>query len=164
MTGGVLIVGCGRWSMGDDQAGLLVAQRLRRRPPGNIEVIASETADALLAHPGLSECRLLVVVDAAPADRRHLPGTFARLDYLTEGSRLLGGSPGNSHTLGIDAALKLGQTLELLPPRVWVYVLFGERFERSFALSPRVSAGVKKLARHLVREVSALPEQVPCTN
>ncbi len=164
MTGGVLIVGCGRWSMGDDQAGLLVAQRLQRRPPGDVEVIASECADAMLAHPGLSDCRLLVVVDAAPADADHPAGTFAQLDYATDGRRLSGGSQGNSHTLGIDAALQLGRTLGLLPPRVWVYVLFGAQFERTFSVSPRVRAGVRKLARHIVRNLGAFSERVPCTN
>lgn len=164
MTGGVLIVGCGRWSMGDDQAGLLVARRLQRRPRGDVDVIASESTDALLAHPGLCDCRLLVVVDAALADTDHPPGTFARLDYTADSRRLSGGWRGNSHTLGVDTTLELGQTLGLLPPRVWVYVLFGERFDRSFALSPHVRAGVAKLARNIVREVNAPPEQVPCTN
>ena len=84
----VRIVGCGRWSMGDDRVGLVVADRLADRNIPNTDVTRTETPGSELATETSDDLGLLVLIDATPADRDHPAGTFEWIDYIENSNAL----------------------------------------------------------------------------
>ena len=111
MSARVRIVGCGRQLMGDDQAGLLVADRLRDSDLLHTTVVCDEAPGSELA-VGLDEAvELLIVVDAAPADATHAPGSFVRIDYRAHPERLINSARGDTHSLSVAHGLELAGAL-----------------------------------------------------
>ena len=163
----VRIVGCGRWSMGDDQAGLVVADRLREKDLPRTVVVRDEAPGSELATELTPDIGLLIIVDAAPADERHPPGSSARLDYRRQPDLLLPKARGSTHALSVDAGLELAEALGLLPKDVWVYAIFGKHFERHLGLSPAAEAGIAPLVARIERDVRqwlvARPSAKPTT-
>ncbi len=153
VTAAVRIVGCGRWSMGDDQAGLVVADRLLEKDLPRTVVVRDEAPGSELA-TGLSpDIGLLIIVDAAPADEKHPPGSSAHFDYRKQPDLLLPKACGSTHALSVDMGLELAETLGLLPKDVWIYAIFGKRFERGLGLSPATEAGIAPLVARIERDV-----------
>jgi len=149
----VQIVGCGRWSMGDDQAGLVIADRLRRRKIPNAAIVGSEAPGTELP-AGLSEAvRLLVIIDAAVADERHLPGTFECIRYGGQPEVIASRSRGDTHSLSVDTGLRLAAALELLPKDTWIYAIFGTNFDRCLDLGPEIDAGIEPVTQRIERDV-----------
>lgn len=163
MNGIVRIVGCGRWSMSDDRAGLLVAERLQGAALPDTVVRCTEDPLLELANDELLGVQLLVVVDAAPAAADHPPGTFAsfRLDAFTLRSTASGM---DTHSLDVGASLLLAGSLGLLPDDVRLYVVFGAGFDRGWEASPPVSAAVPYMARRIEQDVREWLGLMPCTN
>ena len=151
----IRIVGCGRWSMGDDQAGLVVAQRLAGTLGSEIDVIAGEDPIDLLTDPDVATADLLIIVDAAAGDDAHPAGTLARVtcDADTVASKL--GRGLDTHSLGVGEALALAASLQNLPGEIWIYAIFGKCFERSGQLSPVVARAVDELAARITRDLLA---------
>jgi len=149
----VRIVGCGRWSMGDDQAGLAVADRLRHRAIPNVAVVGSEAPGTELP-AGLGEAvELLVLIDAAVADERHPPGTSERIRDRGQLKLAATGPHRNTHSLNVDTGLRLAAALGTLPKDTWIYAIFGSNFDRCLELSPEVEAGIEPLTRRIEHEV-----------
>ena len=149
----VRILGCGRWSMGDDQAGLVVADRLLER---NIphSVIARDEAPGSEIAGGLSKgVRLLLIVDAARADEQHPPGTAEWIDYRAHPDMLIARASGDTHSISVNTGLQLAETLGLLPDEVWVYAIFGTHFHRRMGMSPATEAGISPLVQRIERDV-----------
>lgn len=149
----VRIVGCGRWSMGDDQAGLVVASCLTELGLPDTLVVGDETPGCGLVPEQADGTELLVLVDAAPADDAHPAGSFARIDYRKYAELLAEGTKGCTHTLGVSAGLRLAGELGVLPGHVWIYVLFGTRFERHLELSAAVREGVEPVVERIELDV-----------
>ena len=160
----VRVVGCGRWSMGDDRAGLIVAERLRESCAGRASIVASEDPVDALTDPAVAATDLLIVIDASPASPNHPPGAFQRIDYRTMRERIGKGLRSDTHSLSVGTALELAEALGLLPPRVWIYVIFGMDFERELELSQRVAAGADELAEQIERDLRKLTAACPCTS
>jgi len=149
------IIGCGRWSMGNDQAGLLVARRLHERGLPDAVIDLSEQPAIDLAAESHAEAELLIVVDTARADDVHPIGTFVRFDYR-EGPRLLDAVQRlDSHSLGVAAGLELAERLGMLPPQVWIYVLFCGAFERRLTLDAALDECVAAVAAAIERDLVA---------
>jgi len=162
VTRAVRIVGCGRWAMSDDQAGLLVAESLRRARIADVAVILDEVPGAGMVDESLGEVELLVIVDAGRADERHPAGRFERIEYRPGllGSPLV--SELDTHGLGVAAGLDLAATLGLLPPRVWIYVIFGTSFRRGMECSAAVEAALPDLAQCIERDLAGWVEARSC--
>ena len=153
MSARVRIVGCGRQLMGDDQAGLGVAQYLRGLHLPDTIVVCDESPGSELAVGLEGAVGLLIVVDAAPAGAAHKPGSFVRLDYRAHPEKFISSARGDTHSLSVAQGLKLAETLGLLPESVWVYALFGVRFERTDELTGAVGAAIEVLAERVAQDV-----------
>jgi len=160
----VHIVGCGRWSMSDDRAGLIIAERLQNACADLGAIVASEDPVDALTDPAIAQTDLLIVVDASPATDSHPIGTFQRIDYRARREAIGKNRRGDTHTLSVETALELAEALGLLPPRVWIYVIFGTDFERGLALSDRVAAGVDGLVKRIEHDLRELTAACPCTS
>ena len=154
MSARVRIVGCGRQLMGDDQAGLGVAQYLRGLHLPDTIVVCDESPGSELAVGLEAAVGLLIVVDAAPADATHAPGSFVRIDYRAYPERLISSARGDTHSLSVAHGLQLAGALGLLPEYVWVYALFGSCFERSSELTCAVSGGLEVLTERIAQDVN----------
>jgi len=163
-SGCVRIVGCGRWTMGDDQAGLRVARRLLDRNMAQVEFCLDEDPLNALVAQDCSASGLLIVVDAARADDRHPAGTFRRLNYARERWSLELISPLDTHQVSVAAGLELADRLHWLPREVWVYVLFGETFQRGVDISPALEDGIAELASRIEADIVEWRGQRPCTS
>ncbi len=160
MSDSIRIVGCGRWSMGDDQAGLALAQLLTDREIEHCSVTLDESPGSGLACECLDPIDLLIVIDAAHADAEHHAGSMLRIDYHRH-RELLGDtgwcenpfSHPSTHDLGVRAGLELADGLGILPARVWLYVIFGDQFQRSGNLGNTVTDAPPTLARQVESDV-----------
>lgn len=160
----VRIVGCGRWAMSDDQAGLIVAERLRRHPLPDTTIIQTESPLTEFVDEAGEPVELLIVIDAAQADEGHPPGTVSRLDYRERADVLIPKSRTNTHALSVDAGLELADALGLLPACVWLYVIFGEAFDRGANVSRPVAEALDRLERRIADDVGKWLESRACTN
>lgn len=155
----VLVLGCGRWMMGDDQVGLLAASQLAARNLPGARVELAENPDCALAVAG---CRLLVVIDAArPATTpavypdKLTPGQILKLD----GRELVSAGTlprlSDTHSFGVLSFLHLAAALGCLPENVWVYGLVGQVFCRADRLSTPVEAALGPLVNRIAADISA---------
>lgn len=148
----VCILGCGRWSMGDDQAGLRAAELLAARGLPGCLVRVSESPGTDLPDGSFATFDMLILIDAAPASPTHPAGTVHVFEYPRDAERLPARRGTDSHSFGVAAGLRLAQALGVLPGRVRIYVLFGEAFERSLEMSREVELGIKKLAEQVAKD------------
>ena len=162
--GSILIVGCGRWSMGDDQAGLLAASRIRERDLPNTVVITSEDPVADLAAEDLRDLDVLIVVDAARADEQHPAGSFLRMDYQDRPRFLIPRTGIDTHSISVAAALELAASLMRLPSNVWIYMVFGGGFDRRMVLEAVPAAAISSLADRIENDVNEWRRSALCTN
>ncbi|MCG3132861.1 MAG: Hydrogenase 2 maturation protease [Phycisphaerae bacterium] len=150
--GRTVVLGCGRWSMGDDQAGLRVAERLRGMLPPDVRVMADENPGVALLST-VDPRDHLIIIDAAPADDAHPAGTYT----VVTPNRLIetAAEGGSTHQVGVRVGLTILAALGTLPRRVSIFALFGRSFRRSLQMSPEVAAAVEAVAERVVQEVSA---------
>ncbi len=160
--GDVLIVGCGRRQRRDDQLGLRVAALLADDPPRGAVVLQSE-APGIDLLTGLSDQRLLVIVDAAHGAGEAGPGSWRRSTWQREsgarGGSWIGEWPGaardSSHLLGVADALRVGAALGTLPPEVWVYAIAGADFGYGDELTAASRGAVLAVAHAIVADLGA---------
>jgi hydrogenase maturation protease len=150
--------------MGDDQAGLMVAERLHRKNLPDTTVALEEAPGAGLADETLGETELLLVIDAARADCRHPAGSFLRINYGQHPRSVSAVSGVDTHTLGVAAGLELADALGLLPTHVWIYVIFGDLFDRCMTVSGAVEAAIPRLVRRIERDATQWIEARSCTS
>ena len=145
------IIGCGNANRGDDAAGVVVAQRLRRKVgamdlPG-VRVFDAGTGgmDVMFQARG---SRSLIVVDASASGSR--PGSIFEVpgDEIESAPR-----PGQGlHAFRWDNALYAGRLIfkEQFPRDVTVYLIEGERFTLGAELSAPVEAAVDRVVELIV--------------
>ncbi|MBU0717362.1 MAG: hydrogenase maturation protease [Planctomycetes bacterium] len=153
MPGSVRIVGCGRSSLGDDRAGLVVAERLLGLGMPDTVVTGDEVPGAAFMMEQDKDVGLLIVVDAAPADDSRPAGSFARIDYRQHPDMLGARSQGSTHTLDVEVGLRLADSLGALPGQVWIYVIFGTQFDRGLELTPAVENGIAPFVERIAADV-----------
>ncbi|MCC7291968.1 MAG: hydrogenase maturation protease [Phycisphaerales bacterium] len=151
-TGRCVILGCGRWSMGDDQAGLRVGERLRERARGRAEVLCDESPGLALAQLEGSRIGTLLVIDAAPADAAHPAGTFTVLCGDPR-QRLIGRSRPSTHEIDVANGLDLMAAWDGVPPRIRLYVIFAAQFARSLSMSPEVASCVDEVVERVLQDL-----------
>ncbi len=152
--GRVCIIGCGRWMHCDDQIGLRIARRLAEVQLPNTRVVATESPSVDVAAYLDNGEALLVLVDGARADPGHPSGSWQRIDYRREPHRVESRTvPLDTHTLSVDAALVLAETLGLLPPEVWIYAAMVEDVEQGESMSPAIQEMIEPLARQITDDI-----------
>jgi hydrogenase maturation protease len=149
--------------MGDDQAGLVTAERLAGLRLPQTTVALDESPGSGLAELMEGGEKLLIVIDAARADARHPEGSFMRIDGAAFPRRLRTMALCGTHALSVDAGLELARALGVLPAHVWIYVIFGRTFDRRLRMRDAVAAAVPRLAERVENDVRVFLG-VTCTN
>lgn len=144
------IVGCGNRHRGDDQAGILVVERLRKL--GFEAEVHTGDALALIERWRSNDDVILVdaVVTGAP------PGTVHVWDSNLAGSGLpnvAGAAAVSSHGFDIAKAIELGRALGKFPTRLRVYGIQGQQFERTVEISPAVLTAIDSVVQRIRAEV-----------
>ena len=144
-----VVLGVGNALRGDDAVGIAVAQRLRGRVPGDVDVVECEQEPSRLLD-AWGGADLALVVDACASGET--PGTVHRFDVSDQSlpARVFRSS---THAFGVGEAVELARALDRLPCRVVVYGVEGGQFTPGAGLSPAVEAAVERLADEVVREL-----------
>jgi hydrogenase maturation protease len=148
---GVLIIGVGNRSRGDDAAGLIVARLVRDRLRGNsgVSVIDCEGDTAALVDLW-AQASTVIVADAVRSGAE--PGRVHRIDArarpLPPTLRRT-----STHAFGIGDAIELARTLGRLPPRLIFYGVESAAFALGTPPSPAVTAAAASVARRIVRAI-----------
>jgi hydrogenase maturation protease len=147
----VRVIGMGRLDRGDDAVGRRAARMLRQRLPAEIAVVEcpGEMYDLIEAWEG---AEAVVIIDAVSSGAP--PGTLYRLDARRD--PLPPDRATSTHGFGLAAAIELGRTLELLPPRVIVYGVEGAEFGPGTELSTSVVAALEWVAALVATEAVTL--------
>jgi hydrogenase maturation protease len=145
----VLLIGIGNAYRHDDDAGLLVAGRLKELALSSYEV-HEQVGEGTALMELWKDADRVVVVDAvqsgAPA------GTIHRFDAN------LHPLPApifrdSTHAFGLVEAVELSRALNQLPGNLVIYGIEGQNFEAGTGLSPAVLAAVNDLVGKLQQEV-----------
>lgn len=148
------IVGCGHPDAGDDAVGLLLADQLRARWGGTIEIRQARGGARLL--DGCDQVEGLILVDAALATDGFPPGAW-RLFRFPEDRGCLAALPrAGTHVLGVVPALDLALALNRLPAQVRLFVVAGSEFALGKGLSPAVRESLPQALAALEAEVRRL--------
>jgi hydrogenase maturation protease len=145
----IRVVGVGS-PQGDDAVGWEVVWKVQeeREWEAGIEFRSVEGGQRLL---DLLDGRgTLIVVDAmmGPA-----AGAIERLEWPAP--RLERLRPGTTHDLRPGEAIQLADAVGLLPPRVVIWAIAGERFDPVSALSSAVATAVPELVKRIIAELIA---------
>ena len=152
----VVVVGVGNAVRGDDAAGLVVAERVRRRAADGVDVVECEQEPTRLLD-AWAGADLALVVDASLSGAE--PGTIRRFDAIAEHvpARTFRSS---THAFGIGDAVELGRALGRLPERVVVFGIEGADFALGSGLSAPVASAVDEVAEAVLGEL----EEAACTS
>ncbi|MGE0387317.1 MAG: hydrogenase maturation protease [Gammaproteobacteria bacterium] len=150
----IAVIGVGS-PCGDDQAGWLVVEALRRAAAAHDPHLAGVELKAL-DRPGpdllnaMTGARAAIVIDAVLGAS---PGTVLR---LSAGRLAAGSRPASTHAGGVADALALGACLGVLPPRLVLLGVGGERFAPGTGPGAAVRDGAVQAARAVLDELRAL--------
>lgn len=147
---GVLIIGVGNRSRGDDAAGLIAAARAREHLAGapGISVVELD-GDAKSAIDLIDQHATVILADAVRFGGE--PGRIYRIDASGRPlpARLRRTS---SHGFGIAHTIELARVLGRLPPRVVVYGIEAACFDLGTSPSPMVTSAALTVADRIARE------------
>lgn len=147
MSPAMKVIGIGSHH-GDDRAGWVVAERLRRRASLPAQVVALRDAASVLDH--LDGCDRLIVVDACVSG--DTPGTVRRLEWPDATFRGRGGM--STHGLALSDVLQLAERLARLPREVVLFVVEGERYSPGDPANGATWAGIDRLEALVAAELS----------
>jgi len=141
----MLIVGCGNRQRGDDAAGILVAERLRRVGIA-AEVSSGEASELMEAWSGADD---VIVIDAVVA------GSPAGAVHVWDGHHppAFASARRSTHGFGVAQAIELARALDRLPARLRVYGIEGKNFEIGGAVSAEVEHAVEEVVRRIAAEL-----------
>lgn len=148
----VVVIGVGNAHRADDAVGLVAAARLEGVLPADVPVHAlrGEISALMDAWSGAAAAVLIDAVQSGAA-----PGTVQRLD-VSAAPLPTGLATASTHGLSLPQAIELARTLEVLPPRVIVFGVEGQRFVHGRGLSAAVEAAVGTLVTAVHAEVERL--------
>jgi hydrogenase maturation protease len=143
----MLVIGCGNLDRGDDGAGVMVAERLRKLG-FDARILTGEALNLIEAWSGADD---VVVVDAVESDT--LLGKVWVWDGRTE--KIQRGLPISTHGFGVAEAIKLARILGCLPKRLRVFGIEGRRFDVGSEISPEVVSATEEVAKRIAGENSS---------
>jgi hydrogenase maturation protease len=146
------MVACiGNTFRGDDGAGHRVADLLSGE--AGAEVIRLQTLTELLDHL-TGDIDLLVIVDAM--EKFSGGGTIHRLDSTDKLSKTAAWR--STHTMTLPEIIGLADSLRMLPARILVYGIEGERFEQGSGLSESVEKACISVASEIKKMLRSSEE------
>lgn len=151
-----VVVGIGSRFRRDDAAGLYVADWLRDRLPGGVELLAIE-GDATTLLDVFDSSELVILIDSVAAAAA--PGLIYRFDATDQpvpGS-VFGAS---THAFGVGEAIELARALGRLRCRVLVYGVSGQDFSVGEGLSASVADAVHEIAMEVLRDLAQAGPEV----
>lgn len=150
----LVILGCGRWSMTDDQAGLLAAQRVARHAPAGVRVLVEEDPCCALGSALTVPTDALWVVDSALADEAHPAGTWkvVELHDVADSLKTRGAT---THGLNLPLALDLAAALGTLPRHVRLYLVFVKSIGRGLEVTPGVAQAVERVVQRILGDLGS---------
>lgn len=149
----MLIIGCGNRQRGDDGAGILVAERLRKLGI-DAETRSGEAADLIAAWNGADDVILVdAVVSGAPL------GTVQTWDARQFTASV--SPPASTHGLGVAEAIQLARVLNQLPARLRVYAIEARRCDPGSEISPQVQGAVEEVVQRIISELGAAHQNDP---
>ena len=143
------VIGVGQRYRGDDEVGLIVAERVRALAP-DVEVMTESTdaADLLNVLEGAEAC---VAIDAARYGGA--PGAILRID--ADEVAAMRGAATSSHGNALAEAVALGSALGALPSRFRVVAVVGSNFRLGDPMSAAVQSRIPDAVAAVLDEVSA---------
>jgi hydrogenase maturation protease len=147
----ILVIGVGNEYRSDDAVGLVVARRLKRLSLGNVTVIEASGQGTDLME-SWKEADTVIIVDAASSGAK--PGTIHRIDARVQliPRGLLRYS---THAFSVGEAVELARAMNLLPPRMVVYGIEGERFDEGTMLSRAVQGSLDAVVDLVLKQLRA---------
>ncbi len=144
------IIGCGNRHRGDDQAGIVVVERLRAL--GFEAEVHNGDALALIETWRSNEDVFLVdaVLTGAPAGTVHVWDSSLPSCALPKAA---GDAAVSSHGFDIAKAIELGRALGKFPNRLRVYGIEGQQFERGVEASAAVLEAIDLVVTRLSTEI-----------
>jgi len=142
----IRVIAMGRELRGDDAAALMLADRLRKKPIDEVEILCSggDVVELVNLFQGQDA---VIVLDAYEAGSGDPP--VMRLDANEDS---LPSAPAcSSHGLGVAEAVAMAREMRLLPATLIIIAIAGY----AFATGSPPSAGIKerlRAAEHLLRE------------
>lgn len=135
----VLVIGVGNGERGDDAAGLLVAEALRRENIGKLRVEESSGEIGGIVEL-LETSDDVIIVDAMRSGKP--AGTTVWIDPL-RGISEAESTISSTHGFGVAQAIELLKTLKKLPRRIRILAIEGQYFALGAPVSPAVQEAVK---------------------
>jgi hydrogenase maturation protease len=154
--GPIRVAGVGS-PLGDDAVGWEVVRALRTRVGDQPGVELHELGGGHGLLDVLDSRGTLILVDAVMTGLR--PGTIHRFAWPDPRVECL--RPGSTHDLTPAAALRLGEALGVLPPRVVVYGIGIGQLNAHANLSPAVAAAAAGLADRIAADLTAESRMPP---
>lgn len=145
------IIACGNRQRGDDGAGILVAEKLRKLGI-EADTRIGEAANLIEAWKGAED---VIVVDAV------VTGAPVGTVQAWDGRQLVASisTTTSTHGFGVANAIELARVLNLLPTRLRVYGIEGRRFELGVEISPEVQRAVEEVVRRIIADVSPITQR-----
>ena len=145
----MLIIGCGNRRRGDDAAGVLVAERLRKLGI-KADTCTGQAADLIEAWTGADDVAVVdVVVTGAPVGTVRTWG--AHPPFISCKAAV------STHGLGVAEAIELSRILDRLPARLQIYGIEGRRFEDGGEISPKLHSGIEEVVRRIIDAIRTAP-------
>ena len=144
----MLIIGCGNPDRGDDAAGILIADALRRRGVN----ARAHSGDGLALIDLWAAFDDVVIVDAMVSGEK--PGVVRWWDPHTD-SRCRTAFRGSTHVFGPAEAIEIARALGRLPERMRLCGIEGRVFGLGSAPSPEVLQAIDRLVEELSGSVMA---------
>ena len=149
----IKIIGLGNTFMGDDAVGVEVARQLRPYSNASIDVIEAGMAGLSLLHE-MEDTDKLILIDAVQSQseagsifRFRLPDELDRLNTLTWQSSL-----NSTHAIGLQEALQLAITLDVLPLVTILYGIELGHLEKGRSFSQPVLHSISTLVNKITIE------------
>ena len=149
---GVTIIGCGNRDRGDDQAGLVAAERLRLC--GLDAEIHTGDALSLIERWGPDDD--VILIDAVVSGAS--PGRVCVWDSALPGAELptaAAGSAVSSHGFDIAKAIELARALGKLPRRLRIFGIEAAHFDRGANMSPEVESAIDRVVEEIKEAIAS---------
>lgn len=152
MTPQIRVIGIGNVFRRDDGVGIQVAQQVRSRLPGTVDVIEQygEGAELLDAFDGADA---VILVDAARGGAD--PGTHVQLNPALEAipSDYFSYS---THAFSLAEAVELARVLDQLPDEVRIHAIVGSDFGSGEGLTAAVESAIPGVIQSIIDQVQQL--------
>jgi len=142
-----LVIGVGNRDRGDDAAGCLVAEQLRKIAGGHFDVVesAGDISELLEYFEKYEE---VILIDAVCSPEAHevlrWNGITDRLPTILSGA--------SSHVLGVAQALELARALNLLPRCLSIFGIPGKEFGYGVPLSSQTVRHIEWVCQQIILE------------